>query len=152
MRKLAKITLVFVTLTFALPYFLSAESFWSKKNTAKPAVPAETFKRIILYPKNNSTFIAGDEINILAKILKSPFARRKYQYCFYIDDTIIRDWSSKPYLKLKTNNSQAGKHTLKVEIKDNKENTYTASSEILIKEKAYDWGNIQPPTPPARKK
>ncbi|MCX5711611.1 MAG: hypothetical protein NTY47_00865, partial [Candidatus Omnitrophica bacterium] len=85
-------------------------------------------------PADRTSFTAGDTINISCQT-NTPnriVQNSLIQYRFSLDAKVLKDWSTVSSYSYKTTSQDLNRHTIKVEAKDERNNTDTKSSDVFV--------------------
>ncbi|MCX5712239.1 MAG: carboxypeptidase regulatory-like domain-containing protein [Candidatus Omnitrophica bacterium] len=100
----------------------------------KPAL-----KIVSITPADRTSFTAGDTIAISCqtntpnRIVQNRLAQNSLvQYRFSLGAKLLKDWSTVSSYSYKTTSQDLNRHTIKVEAKDERNNTDTKSSDIFV--------------------
>ena len=83
-----------------------------------------------LLPTNRKRLIAGDSLTI--NVTASDADSDKLYYCYYLDSKIIQSWTTAASYIYKTSSKDEGRHTVKVEVKDNRGGIASKSAEVYV--------------------
>jgi len=81
-------------------------------------------------PANKSTFFLGNTVSL--KVTATDADNDPLLYRFFLDSTVLSDWSNNTAYNFNSNTTSSGRHRLKVEVKDNRQGTATKTSDIFI--------------------
>ena len=83
-----------------------------------------------LLPTNRTRLIAGDSLTI--SVTASDADSDKLYYCYYLDSKVIQSWTTASSYIYKTSSKDEGRHTVKVEVKDNRGGIANKSAEVYV--------------------